>query len=668
MDMTINSELQHAAQQGEAFILLPFSALYLSKENVRKKPGQMPIPDLAESIAQHGLMQNLLVEAKAGKNKSHTHGVVAGGRRFQAIQLLVKDGRWKKDQPVPVKVVSGSDVTSTSLIENIAREAMHPADELDAWIKLSSDGVSLETISSTFGVSEMTVRRRLKLASLSPKLLKLLRTDEITLEQLGALALADSHEEQESAWFDFPSDWQRQPDEIRDRLTSEEIDANKNRIAKFVGLQAYEQAGGHVRRDLFSDESTGYITDAALLHKLCNDKLNGIAQKAVDAGWSWVEVRNTYDYTEFNRYGRMTAEIDLSNKEAVAKQIESLEEKHRKLSQEAESLWENDSDEDCRKASDLEDQARAVEDEIERIRESHRAWTPQQLASGGALFYLDHSGNVEVRYGLVRPSAKPVDANGDVIPLTNSLGIPVKTQTKAVHSDSLVRHLTAHRTIAVQAVMSKRVDVALALLAFRLATEVFEPSSYGVSNPLQVRGTVVSHQLESAAGDMSESAAWQAIESLGAEWRSRLPKDVRDWFQWLLQSDQQIVLELLTFCVAVHTDGIRHTEGSASSLDGVADALGFDMADHWTPTATSYFGRVSKAQIAATVTEALSAEAAAPLASMKKAAAAAEAERLMAGVRWVPEPMRNRSAQPVRGTADSSSGGDDDMADEGDEE
>lgn len=667
MDMTINSELQHAAQQGEAFILLPFSALYLSKENVRKKPGQMSIPDLAESIAEHGLMQNLLVEAKAGKNKSHTHGVVAGGRRYQAIQLLVKDGRWTKDQPVPVKVVSSSRVTATSLIENIAREGMHPADELEAWIKLSSDGVSLESISSTFGVSEMTVRRRLKLASLSPKLLKLLRTDEITLEQLGALALADSHEEQESAWFNFPSEWQRQPDRIRERLTDEEIDASKNRIAKFVGLQAYEQAGGHVRRDLFSDDSTGYITDAALLHKLCNDKLQTIAQKAVDAGWSWVEVRNSYDWDEFNRYGRMRAEIDLSNKD-VAKQLESLEEKLRKLNEEAESLWESDSDEDCQKASDLEDQARDVQSEIDRIQESHRAWTPEQLACGGALFYLDHSGNVEARYGLVHPSAKPVDATGAEIPLTNSLGIPVKPKVKAVHSDSLVRHLTAHRTIAVQAVMTKRVDVALALLAFRLAKEVFEPSAYNVSDPLQVRGTVVSHQLESAADDLNDSAAWKVIEASRAEWLNRLPKDVRDWFQWLLQQDQQVVLELLTFCVAVHTDGIRQTEGSASALDGVADALDLDMASHWTPTAMGYFNRVSKAQIAATVTEAVSAEAAAPLASMKKAAAATEAERLMAGVRWVPEPMRNRPAQQAWSASDSDENDGDDMADEGGQE
>lgn len=41
--------------------VLPFSALHLSKLNVRKKPGQMPIPDLAESIATQGLLQNLLV-------------------------------------------------------------------------------------------------------------------------------------------------------------------------------------------------------------------------------------------------------------------------------------------------------------------------------------------------------------------------------------------------------------------------------------------------------------------------------------------------------------------------------------------------------------------------------------------------------------------------------
>lgn len=666
MDMTITSELQQAANQGEGFMLLPFSALYLSKENVRKTPGKMPIPDLAESIYQHGLKQNLIVEQKAGKKKGQTHGVIGGGRRFQAMALLVKDGRWTKDRLVPVLVEAGENATAVSLIENIAREGMHPADELDAWIKMSSEGKSIETISHTFGVSQMTVRRRLKLTTVSPKLLALLRTDEISLEQLAALSLANSHAVQEDTWFSASQSWQRSPDQIRARLTTGEIDPTTDNVARFVGLAAYEAAGGHVHRDLFSDqENGGYITDAELLHRLCDEKLQGVADRLLAAGWSWVEVRHEYNYSEFRSYGRLDADFDSCNTE-VAAALRELETKKAEIASELSALNEKDIDEDDERIVDLEDRASALDAEIKFLRDSGRAWTPEQLAAGGAVVCLDYDGYLEVRFGLVRPTAAvPVGADGAAMKVTNSYGQPFTPKVKATHSDSLVRHLTAHRTAATQLALAKRVDAALALLTFRLAQEVLEPHAMTVESALQVRGTVVSHQLQQAADDLKDSPAWKALQSQRTEWRCRMPEKVRDWFQWLLQQDQEVVLQLLTFCVALHTDGLRSTEAEASKLDMVVDVLGVDMADYWTATANGYFSRVSKAQIAATVAEAVSEEAAAPLANMKKGAAAIEAERLIAGVRWVPEPMRNRPVQPVRGTADNDNEGDDEMADEG---
>jgi ParB-like chromosome segregation protein Spo0J len=115
----------------------------------------------------------------------------------------------------------------------------------------------------------LVVQRRLKLANVSPRLLADYRGDAVTLEQLMALAITDDHAAQEAAFYESPQ-WQRSPEALRDHLTHEEIDAGRDALAKFVGVQPYEQAGGAVRRDLFADEQnelkfSPYITDAVVI-------------------------------------------------------------------------------------------------------------------------------------------------------------------------------------------------------------------------------------------------------------------------------------------------------------------------------------------------------------------------------------------------------------------
>jgi len=73
--------------------------------------------------------------------------------------------------------------------------------------------------------------------------------------------------------------------------TGQSIDARRNPIVQFVGLDVYENTGGGIRRDLFADDDTGvYLADAALLESLAQDKLDGIAETVRAEGWSWVDV------------------------------------------------------------------------------------------------------------------------------------------------------------------------------------------------------------------------------------------------------------------------------------------------------------------------------------------------------------------------------------------
>ena len=79
---------------------------------------------------------------------------------------------------------------------------MHPADEFEAFKALIDEGKGVKDVAARFGVSVLTVRRRLKLSALSPKLLALYREDGINLDQLMTLTLSDDHAVQERAWFD----------------------------------------------------------------------------------------------------------------------------------------------------------------------------------------------------------------------------------------------------------------------------------------------------------------------------------------------------------------------------------------------------------------------------------------------------------------------------------
>lgn len=151
------------------------------------------------------------------------------------------------------------------------------------------------------------VQRRLKLANVSPRLLADYRADAVNLDQLMALAITDDHAAQDAAFYDAP-EWQRSPHALRDRLTEREIDAS-HALVRFVGLDAYEAAGGGIRRDLFAQDDSGvYVTDAALLETLVREKLDGHAAEVKAEGWAWVDAAPAATYADLQTFQRAPRE------------------------------------------------------------------------------------------------------------------------------------------------------------------------------------------------------------------------------------------------------------------------------------------------------------------------------------------------------------------------
>ena len=270
------------AQPAQHMLLVPLSCLRPSRRNVRKTAGPS-IEALAASIERVGLLQNLTVTLAA--DGVH-YEVVAGGRRLAALRLLAKKRRLAKDWNVPCLRVEDVSARTASLTENLQREAMHPADQFEAFAALVAEGRPIEDIAADFGVTPLVVQRRLKLANVSQRLMADYRADEVSLDQLMALAVTDDHSAQEAAFYASP-EWQRGPQALRDRLTEREINA-RHALVRFVGLAAYEQAGGAIRRDLFAEDDEGvYLADAALLERLVREKLELHAEEVRTEGWAW---------------------------------------------------------------------------------------------------------------------------------------------------------------------------------------------------------------------------------------------------------------------------------------------------------------------------------------------------------------------------------------------
>ena len=628
-----------AADPTKNLILVPLSRLVLrpTGRNVRKTP-RMSIPELAASIQRVGLLQNLIVIAAAD---GEHYEVVAGGRRLAALKLLAKKRRIPKEWDVPCLLVADGTARTASLTENVQREAMHPADQFEAFAALVAEGRPIEDIAADFSVTPLVVQRRLKLANVSPRLMADYRADAVTLDQLMALALTDDHGAQESAFYDAPT-WQRQPSTLRERLTEREIDAYRHPLVRFVGLDAYEQAGGGIRRDLFAEGDAGvYLTDAALLERLAQDKLAGIAAAVRGEGWAWVDATPGVTHADLHAFQRAPRERREPTKRE-AQRIEKLQAKMQELAAAVDDALDVDDEE---KADALQEEGEAVGEQLQALEDGLQDYSPTVKAAAGAIVTIDRNGQAVIHCGLLREAeAKALrtlerlrqgfsgeDAvNDDEGEDGDSEGQP-KT---AAMSDRLAQRLSAHRTAALQIEVARHPQVALAALVHGMVQTVLQESHYGHDLPLGVRLTQ-QDRLESMAPDWPESSPAVALRELQQAWVGKLPEDSAELFAALLAMEQGELVKLLAVCVASTVDVVTPRAASRQPGAELAHAVGLDMAAWWQPTAEGYFKHVPKAAILQAVGE-YAPEHVTRLAKLKKVDIASEAERLADGTGWMP--------------------------------
>lgn len=649
----------------QPIVTVPYSSLRRSPLNARTKPVS-GIPGLAANIRAKGLLQNLVVhEMKGARGKQRRYGVCAGQRREAALDLLYEQKHITADYPVPVRIVSEGEALAISLIENSEREGLDPFDVLRSYRMLAEEGRSVDYIAALFSASPLTVKRRMKLANVSPKLLALLREDGIMLDQLAALALADDHETQELIWSEA-NEWQRQPNYLRQAITRSEIDASRSRLVRFVGLVAYEAAGGYVRRDLFSDDdNAGFIADAELLQRLAGEKLEAVAGKIRAEGWNWTETRIERDMLELNRYDRL-APINRPYTGDEQREMDALTARQDELAEQYDALAEGDENA-YEEGERIETELNSVTAAIRALEARALTWDTQQMAKAGAFVILDPQGNVIIERGLIRRDG---DAGHGAAAATVGQTIAALKEAnrkpKPVHSAKLCQRLTAHRTAAIHAELIAQPSVALAALLFRLLPTAF-PERYGVGPSrgyLELNATSNHDSLLKATDDLSASSSWGVIDAQRQQWLAVLPRDLADLLPWLTAQDAgTTLLNLLAFCTGTLLDGVTGTEGP-HAINALSNVLQLDMARYWTPTRATYFDHVSKSRIVDVAMQAVSPKVALDLSKMKKGDASATAEMRLAKSGWLPEVLTDREVPPVRALGARNTADDDTDEDE----
>ena len=583
---------------------LALDTLELSSTNVRKTAASdAAAAELEASISAHGLLENLLVRPLGTDTDTvQRYAVIAGARRLSALQRLARDGVLAPDHPVPCRLIDeDADERELSLVENVVREPMHVADQVEAFAVLAEAGMTRAAIATRFGVSERTVEQRLRLGSAAPSLLDAYRDEQISLDTLMAFTLTSDPEHQLAVWALFegqrhrPSAW-----DIRRLLTEERVQGNQG-ISRFVGLEAYEAAGGAYSRDLFAEDdgSDVWFDDPALLHTLATEKLEAAAAE-LRTEWAWVEPRLDVDWNTTAHYANVYPEPGSPTDEERG-ELERLNTRRAEL--------DNLDDDDWTDA--LSAEAGAIEqrlDELDDLLDARAAYRPEHKAIAGCIVTIAHHGALRVIDGLVRPDDARALADDDEdntvrAPLAAPTDPARKARERAGVGAGLADDLRAIRTGDVKAHLSRDFEAAFDLLLFQLARGVFRGGYHagaldiGVHETIE-RPTVRGNDTPFPELDAREAALSAERTHLNLGWLHAA--DDGDAFERLCALSDAEKQCLFAACVARTVKGqLAFEHGARPELEHTIARLDIDFAARFRPNAELFWKRVVKNRILA---------------------------------------------------------------------
>lgn len=626
---------------------LTHAKLRLSESNVRKANGDAGLEALAASIAEHGLLQPLIVSPSAGRKT--LYDVHAGGRRWRAIGLLIERGVLPKDYAIDVRFCENEDAAAReiSLAENLIREAMTPADEARAYRDIVDGGADAEAVARRFGVTVRHVQGRLRLADLAEPIFAALAAGEITLDVAMAYGSTGDRERQAAAWERLSTSWQADnPQAIRRAIAEESLSAD-HPIARFLGEAEYVACGGRIERDLFATEGEGRWLDGDLAMDLAAKKLAYEAEVAeLGSKLAWVKptlaTHVTYDETkDLHAYWPRRAE---PTTEAQARMDEISD----RMTEIAEILDAPDEDDDVEA---LEAEYNSLDAEHDRLADTDLLIPDEDKPNVGTFLVLGKDGQprlLETYYTSTKPARRPTasdepesgaEIEGEEPAPSASLPRSLEEQMAKDRRDVLALHIAHDPALA------------LDLAIFSLARD--HAGHFGYSDT----GCTIRITDRNEPSGLTGIPASAAVTELDQQ-RASLPNDwasEEDSFASFLafrSLDDGVKAGWLAYAVSQSLKASLASGTHASTFQSRLGAeIGIDMAQHWRPGAENFFDRIKKAQILNILGQ-FDPEIALRYAAAKKTELATAAARLCSGdtiiepeikakaLAWVPDAMR----------------------------
>jgi ParB family chromosome partitioning protein len=584
---------------------IPFDRLVLSQSNVRHVKAGVSIDELAADIARRTLLQSLTVRPVLDADGAETgmYEIPAGGRRFRALELLVKQKRLAKNTPIPCIVRTEGIAEEDSLAENVQRAPLHPLDQFRAFLALREKGQSEEEIAAVFFVAVSVEKQRLRLASVSPSLLDVYAEDGMTLDQLMAFSVSPDHERQEQVWEAIQRSYNKEPYQIRRLLTEGAVRAADKR-AMYAG-EDYVQAGGAVIRDLFQPDDGGWLQDVGLLERLVAEKLERDAKVISAEGWKWIEVAPEFPYGQ--TYGMRViasqrvplSEEEIAKVEALRTQAEEIEESYA----DADELPE-----------EIAQRLDAIEAELAAIHERPALYDQADIARAGAFVSIDGSGKLRVQRGYVRPedeAPEPESEQPDAetaqfattdhdseLPATSSMPLAANAGSNGVStggaggvseppeedegirplSDKLLNELTAYRTLALREAVGNEPAIAYLAALHSLCIKLFY--RYGTDTCLEIEPKSV--MFGAQAPGLADTPLAARVDARHRNWAEHLPEEPGELWDALGSFDTDSRDALFAHCVSLTINAVAEPYNrrpkAIGHADKIAAAISLDLA------------------------------------------------------------------------------------------
>lgn len=556
--------------------------LYLHEANPRQHVSDEDIAALADSIRAVGLLQNLCgVADKKGKKI----GIVAGGRRLRALQLLASGD--EAIDPIPVRIATdAAQATAWAGAENETRAALSPAEEVRAYAAMQAQGHDRDAIARAFGKAGRHVAGRLRLANLAPVILTALEAGDISLDTASAYTVSEDQDRQAEVFAELGDGWaSTNRRTIKARLIGE-TDHQFDSLCKFIGRDAYEAAGGAVAEDLFGDDIQ--FLDQELVTRLASEKLDAAADLATDEqGWKWAEARlEGVDYDELSAFVRVYP--------ATVPMSEADETRFTDLAEKLEA--EDGTDEEWAEYNVLEEKSRET------------AYSDDQRAHAGVIVSIGYHGDIKFEAGLVRPD--DMDAAAEAGVCNNAPGKALagaggdKPKEKPLYPKALAEDMASIRTSAVQAALLAKPALAIDLLTFVLAAR---------DSHTAIDTSHISGGYGKAANDPEDDTmTLPDFLTFEDENLSGYRPDLAASFEAFRALTKKDRTAILTSCIARSIEGglpglVEHggnPDGNTALFEHLGVLSGADIRKHWTPD-EAFFKRLKKPQLAKVVADTL---------------------------------------------------------------